>query len=237
MGRSIEVLDYLFDKYHIECEDKIKIISIIKKILLHDEFQKRLQGNFYHHGSVMLGEHILEDTIVTYLLCQKCKRPINIEIALKIAMMHDLYTRPWQNSNIKKQFFHRHGFSHPIESVINSSIWFKDEFDNLKGYILVDGIVHHMFPFPVTSYKDYNYNKLELNNYELSKKMPENIKRMLIDSSNRTSLGEISFIKSKFYEGRIMSQADRIVSFGQIKDKDSLLALVTGENKKLLIKK
>lgn len=153
-------------------------------------------------------------------------------------MMHDLYTRPWQNSGIKKQFFHKHGFVHPIEAVINSSIWFKEEFDDPeKNKILVDGIVHHMFPLPVTSYQDYEENILELYNYDLSKQVRPDIKNLLIESSNRSKIGQVSFTRSKYLEGRIMSHADKIISTDNLENKDSTLALVTGKNKSLLNKK
>ena len=234
MGKGIDTLNLLFDKYKIDQEDRITIKKIIHDILIHDEFQKRFEKGFYHHGSTMLGEHILEDTIVTYILCKKRKKPIDIEIALKIAMMHDLYTRPWQNSGVKKQFFNRHGFSHPIEAVINSSDWFKDEFDSFKTKILIDGIVHHMYPLPVTSYQDYDYNKLELYNYDLSKTMPENVKIKLINSSNRNRIGRVSLASSKYTEGRLMSFADKIVSANQIDNLDSVVSLVTGNNKTLI---
>ncbi len=236
MEKSVEILNGLFNKYNINEEDSNKIYNTIKDIFLHDEFQKRLEGEFYHHGAVMLGEHILEDAIVTYILCKKSKKNVDVDSALKIAMMHDLYTMPWQNSHINKKFTHKHGFSHPIEAVINSSAWFKEEFTGIKAEILVDGIVHHMFPLPVTSYQDYNYNKLELFNYDLSKEMPENVKESLIKSSNRFKTGKVSIARSKYPEGRIVSRADKIVSRRQLKDKDSILALVTGKNKRLSIK-
>ena len=233
MTKSAEVLKGLYDKHRIINTDRTKIYSIIKDIFLHDEFQRRFEDGFYHHGTTMLGEHILEDTIVTYKLCKESKKPVDTDIALKIAMMHDLYTRPWQNTGVHKKFFHRHGFAHPIEAVINSSIWFPEEFNNSKTPILADGIVHHMWPLPVMCYQDYDDNKLELWNYELSKEMSEPVKNLLISSSNRLKIGSVSLVRSKYQEGRIMSHADKKVSLFQIEDKDSAIALVTGDNKSL----
>ncbi len=76
MGKGIDTLNLLFDKYKTDQEDRITIKKIIHDILIHDEFQKRFEKDFYHHGSIMLGEHILEDTIVTYILCKKEKNQL-----------------------------------------------------------------------------------------------------------------------------------------------------------------
>ena len=237
MKKSEEILNKLFDKYNLVNEDRNIIYNTIKNIYLHEEFQKRFKEEFYHHGTTTLGEHILEDTIVTYLLCKKSKKDIDIDIALKIAMMHDLYTRPWQNSGVHKRFFNRHGFTHPIEAVINSSIWFPEEFNDEKAQILVDGIVHHMFPLPVASYQDFDDNRLELYNYDLSKNMPISIKKLLIISSNRSKIRKISIVRSKYIEGRIMSRADKRVSLFQLENITSTTALLTGNNKRLIKKK
>ncbi len=45
--------------------------------------------------------HILEDTVTTYLLYKrkiKDKESFNLPLALRIAMLHDLYTESWQNN-------------------------------------------------------------------------------------------------------------------------------------------
>lgn len=42
-------------------------------IFIHDEFQRRMNPEFPHHNKITLGEHILENTIVTCLLSQKVK--------------------------------------------------------------------------------------------------------------------------------------------------------------------
>lgn len=229
----------IFNKYHLSEKDIASIYDIVSNIFNHDEFQKRLTKDYYHHGTKTLGEHILEDTIVTYILAKKSQEKVNLEYALKISMMHDLYTNPWQNSGVKKQyFFHRHGFAHPIESVINSVTWFNDEFNNdLKNRIIIDGIIHHMYPLPVMCFNDYDNNYLEINNYELSKNIPNELKSIIIESSNRDKMGQVSICRSKYIEGRIMAHADKIVSFNQLENIDSTLALVTGKNKSLNKKK
>ena len=44
---------------------------MIEIIYIHDEFQRRMTSEFKHHGEITLGAHILEDTVVNYLLSKK----------------------------------------------------------------------------------------------------------------------------------------------------------------------
>ena len=236
MNNSYEILLKLFDKYDLHEVERLEIYEIIKNIFLHDEFQRRCTNEFLHHGTTTLGEHLLEDTIITYLLlCNEKGKGIDLELALKISMMHDLYTRPWQNSKVKKNSItHLHGFSHPLEAVINSLIWFKEEFkDDYKARVLIDGILHHMYPLPVLSFKESKTNDLELNNYKQLKRISKKHKRMIEDSTNRYKIGSLSLSRSKYLEGRIMSRADKIASTKQFDCASDVTALVTGKNKKL----
>lgn len=225
----------LCNKYNLTNAQKKEIYRIIKRILFHKEFQRRFEDDFMHHGNTSLSEHILEDTIVTYKLSKK-KSNINLDLALKISMMHDLYTLPWQNTMIKKnKFIHKHGFTHPIEAAINSLNWFKKEFDDEeKAKILIDGIVHHMYPLPVTSLNNLETNDLELNNYELLKNISDKNKELLIKSTNRNRIKGVSISKSKYSEGKIMSKADKKVSINQFSNIDDYLALVTGKNNSII---
>lgn len=230
-------LNNIFNKYRLTKIEQKEIYDIIKDIFLHKEFQKRLTDDFPHHGSTTLGEHILEDTIVTYILSKKKKyKDVNLEYALKIAMMHDLYTIPWQNRGIKKNsFFHKHGFAHPIEAVINSINWFEDEFkDETKSRILIDSIVHHMYPFPVMSYYDNKKNELELLNNNLINNISKMNKKILIESTNRNRIGKVSLTRCKYKEGKLMSKADKISSIKQIRNISDAIALLTGKNKSLI---
>lgn len=230
-------LNNLIDKYNLDDDNKNEFLSIIMPIVSHSEFQRRMTNEFLHHSNITLGEHIIEDAIVTYLLCKNTKKNININLAVKIAMFHDLYTIPWQNNkkNTKvKKVSNKHGFRHPIEAVVNAYSWYPDEFNNEKdAEIIIDGIIHHMYPLPVVRLKESNYNSIELRNYEEFKKLPNNIKNLIIKSSNRRKLFKLSFCKSKYNEGRIMSKSDKKVSFHQIKNVSSATALVTGKNKSL----
>ena len=231
-------LEFIFNKYGLTIEEKIDLLNIIKEIYVHDEFQKRMTSEFKHHGEITLGMHILEDAVITYLLSKKYvhrNKNYNLNLAVKIAMLHDLYTVPWQNNvDAKtKNYFNEHGFRHPLESVINANAWYPKLFQDDDSEILIDGIVHHMFPYPVTAFKYYKNNENELKNFDLINKLSKRNLGILINSSNRNKLGSVSISKSLFLEGRVMSKADKKVSFGQIRDYGSAIALITGRNKNL----
>ena len=137
LDENKEKLDKIFKKYNLLLDEKDEIYSVIESIFLQDEFQKRMTSEFPHHGEITLGEHILEDTIVTYLLSKKHRNEptFKMEIALRIAMMHDLYELPWQNNPAAdtKHFFNKHGFRHPIEAVINGNAWYPEIFEAKDG--------------------------------------------------------------------------------------------------------
>ena len=157
----------------------------------------------------------------------------NITLAVRIAMLHDLYTLPWQNNEKAKvnKFFNKHGFRHPIEAVINAINWYPELFEvSNEAKVIIDGIIHHMYPLPVTSFKENFENKIELKNYELLNNLSPEDKLMLIESSNRFKIGRISFSRSKYKEGRIMAKADKYVASKEVKNP---LPLITGSNKHL----
>lgn len=232
-----DIINNIFNKYNLSKLDKDNIMKIINSLIIHPEFQKRLTNDFCHHGTITLGEHILDDVITTYFMAKNSKRKINVDLAVKIALFHDLYTVPWQSSSKAKKekcFFNKHGFRHPIEAVINAYNWYPNEFNNLEECkIIIDGIIHHMYPLPVTKFNNSDYNVLELKNFELLSNIPDNIKKIIFDSTKRKGLKKISICKSKYIEGRIMAKADKIVSVKQFKDLDSILAIVSGVNKKV----
>ena len=226
-----DILEMLFNKYKFSDEDRNKLLDVIGNIYNHSEFKRRMTSEFLHHGDITLGRHILEDTIKTYLLSKKYLDNDNFDlsIALKISMLHDLYTLPWQNNNENKanHFFHYHGFRHPIEAVINAINWFPDMFeDDMVSKKIIDGIIHHMYPLPVSRIKNFNDNNIELKNYELINNLSIKQKELLIWSCKH-------FRRSKYLEGRIVSRADKMVSIRQIKDYQSAKALLTGKNKKI----
>lgn len=226
------IVDNFISKYSLEKRDKEFIEKIIKPIINHVEFKKRF--SFLHHGNITLGEHIIEDAVLTYKLSKK--KNIRQDLAVKIAMFHDLYTVPWQNNKDARvnKFFHKHGFRHPVEAIINSINWYPEYFnDENDSKIIIDGILHHMFPLPVMRLNENNISNSELKNVDLYFKIPYKHKLMILDSLNRKKIGPVSLGRSKYLEGRIMSKADRIVSRGQIKNFSTAKSLLTGHNKKI----
>ena len=151
-------------------------------------------------------------------------------------MFHDLYELPWQNSGlIKSRIQNRHGFTHPIEAAINAVTWFPEYFQNEdEATILIDGIIHHMYPFPVRSLKE-GFMETELNNLEKINNLPINLKNIIINSSSRKNIFRVSFSKSLYNEGRIVAKADKIVALRKEKPNfNTYMASITGKNLNLL---
>lgn len=235
MENSKIIIDKVFKKYNLNTSDINYLNSIILSVYKHPEFQRRMTNEFLHHSDITLGEHILEDSVLTYLIAKNKNNNCRIDLAIKISMLHDLYTIPWQNNNEAKvhHFFSKHGFRHPVEAVINAITWYPKIFENKhEAEIIIDGIIHHMFPLPVRRINK-KIDKVELKNIDSYNLLSDDYKKLINNSLNRGSFGILSICHSKYLEGRIMSKADRIVSIGQIKDISSFKALFTGKNKKL----
>ena len=229
-------MDKLLDKY-LNKNEKEEFLNIIEPIVNHYEFQRRMTKKFPHHSDITLGMHILEVAILTYKKCKKLQlknKKVDIKTAVYIAMMHDLYTVCWQNNNDAnvKHFFNKHGFRHPLEATINSITWFNDLFNEQNSEILIDGILHHMYPLPIR--KVTNNIDLELKNNKEYENLDIKYKEIIIKCTKRRSVFNISICKSKYIEGRIVSNCDKKVSFSQIKNIDSLTSLITGKNKSIM---
>ncbi len=224
--------------YKLANADIKKLWKIIEPIATHPEFVKRCNKPYFHHDIKMLGDHILCDAIVTFKLATKLKKndysmkDINIDDAVVIAMFHDLYELPWQNINIKKIMRNKHGFVHPIEAITNAITWFPKYFETKeKSMIIIDGVIHHMFPLAVRAIDNTD---MELNNKEKYDKLPSKYKDMIKLSTNIGKIGPYSLRKSTFIEGRIMSKADKIVAFKKdIGSFNGYLALLCGKNKNI----
>ena len=235
MESSLKTLNYLMDRYKLTKEEKIEFFNLIKDIFYHDEFQKRMTEEYKHHDKLILGYHLLEDTVVTYLFSKRYIKDNNFDlnVALNISMLHDLYTSPWQNKKKSHNFWNQHAFRHPIESVINSSIWYPELFESSEvAEKIIDGIVHHMYPLPVLRFNSDEKNTLELKNY---KKIPLVNKinlKLLEKSSNMGKLGNLSLKRSSYKEGRVVALVDKYVSLNNF-DLNSFSALITGYNKNL----
>ena len=220
------------NRFKLSKSDSKELWSIINPICCHKEFLKRCDEPFYHHDTITLGEHIINDTIVTYKLCKK-KKKVNIKIACIIAMFHDLYEIPWQNAHDHKKLMHNHGFVHPIDPALDAITWYPDYFkDNSEANMIVDGIIHHMFPLPVRA---MNVEIVDLNNLKKFKDLEDKYQELIIDSTKRRSLKKVGFCRSKYKEGRIVSTADKRVAMKlDLKRPQAFLSLVSGNNKKIV---
>lgn len=229
------ILNSLITKYNLDNKEKKEFINIIKNIYYNDNFQKRFNNTFLHHGTTSVSEHTLQVAIKTYKLSKKIKNEeYEIDIAVIIAMLHDLYESPWQNSKIKTRFFNKHGFRHPIEACINSIYWFPELFKNKKkAEKIIDGIIHHMYPLAVSRFDTDKINSTELQNFTIIKKIPKENIKLIIKSTSKMKLARLSFSPPKYKEGRIMSKADKLISIKQFNNIHDFIALLTGKNKKL----
>lgn len=237
MSKYIDELNYKMNLHGLDKKEQKEFYNIIKPIFNHEEFQKRLDNSKYpHHGNTSLGSHILSDAIETYIIVKRKNKKgknINLKLAVVIAMCHDLYELPWQNSGRKEsRFTNKHGFTHPLEATINACTWFPEYFKNLKeSAIIIDGILHHMYPLPVRALDNTD---AELNNSKKLEQLDERLVLLIKELSNRKKIGTVSFTRSKYQEGRIVSYADKTVTIKS--DKLSLKgykALLTGKNDEL----
>lgn len=237
MNKYIDELNYKMNLHGLEKREQKEFYELIKPIFLHKEFQKRMDNSQYpHHGNTSLGSHILSDAIETYIIVKRKNKKggnINLRLAVSIAMMHDLYELPWQNSGRKEsRFTNKHGFTHPLEAAINACTWYPEYFTNLKeAAIIIDGILHHMYPLPVRSLDNID---AELNNAKKIDDLEERLVLLIKELSTRNKVGTVSLSRSKYKEGRIVSYADKTVTIKS--DKLSLKgykALLTGKNDEL----
>ncbi len=234
LEQNIDIINQIMDKYQINEKDKSFIWQTIYPIFIYPEFQRRMNiQEFAHHDQISLGYHIISDAVYTFKIAKKRNLPTNqTKTAIIIAMFHDLYEFPWQNSKqTKKAFINSHALVHPLEAAINASTWYPDYFINEeRAKIIIDGVIHHMFPWPVRAMDNLPTN---LNNEEKFQKLNSRIKNLIIASSLRGKIGHLSLSHSKFIEGQIMSHADKVISLVKDISLNGLKACITGKNKKI----
>lgn len=220
-----------FLDYGFTLPEQEDFTKIVRPIISHPEFEKRCTDNFPHHGNTTLGEHILKDAMITYRLANiyKSKHPnmdISTETAVVIALFHDLYTNPWQNVDNDNPLYEKHGFMHPIEAVINAYDWYPEYFDDEEiSKKIIDGVLHHMYPFPVRKIND----EIEIN----EKKITDFKFYDVLVHSTKSKRENLCFKKATFIEGKLVSKADKLVTVKEIKNISSLVALVTAKNKSI----
>jgi hypothetical protein len=59
------VLNSLYNKYNLKDDERDYLNNIIIPIIENSNFKRRMTNEFLHHSDITLGEHILEDTILT----------------------------------------------------------------------------------------------------------------------------------------------------------------------------
>lgn len=221
-----------FLDYGFTLPEQEDFTKIVRPIISHPEFEKRCTDNFPHHGNTTLGEHILKDAMIIYRLANiyKSKHPnmdISTETAVVIPLFHDLYTNPWQNVDNDNPLYEKHGFMHPIEAVINAYDWYPEYFkDKEVSKKIIDGVLHHMYPFPVRKIND----EIEIN----EKKITDFKFYDVLVHSTKSKRENLCFKKATFIEGKLVSKADKLVTVKEIKNISSLVALVTAKNKSII---
>lgn len=124
-----------------EC-DYNEYYEIVKIILDNNEFQKRKK--FMHHENESVYEHSIKVSKMSYKIAKKIKA--DYKSAAIGGLLHDFYTKPWQDDSERKKLFQKHGFVHAKEAYDNSKIYF-DELINKK---IENIILRHMFPLNIT---------------------------------------------------------------------------------------
>lgn len=234
---SDRILFNLFLNSGLTITEQKEFYKIAKPIIHHKEFVKRCSKDFPHHGSTSLGEHIIKDAIKTYVLAKEYNkthffRKADIKIAVLIALFHDLYTKPWQNSDEKTSVFNNdtHRMTHPIEAVLNSYNWFPKYFKNEKNAeIIINGIIHHMYPYPVKKVENKN---IKINNQKLLKKFK--YYDYLIQTTKNITKLKIDIRPPKSIEGKLLLKADKLIALSELNSFNSIKALVNSKNKNLI---
>lgn len=126
------------DKLYNNMDDEY--YYIVKEILEHDEFLKRLKYNHHENRSVFV--HSLMVSTLAYKISKKLR--LDYKSAAIGGLLHDFYYEDWQLSN-KKGLKNLHGFIHAKEAYENSNIHFKD----LTNPKVNDIIIKHMFPLNI----------------------------------------------------------------------------------------
>lgn len=229
----------LITSYGLTNKERKEFMKITYKIFKHKEFQRRMTKEYSHHNDITLGEHSIEVALTTYLKTKKLQLKgikININVAVISAMLHDMYELPWQNNkeSSSKYLFHKHGFRHPIEAAINAIYYYPELFeDDSEAFMIIDSIIHHMYPLAVPRVSNFNKNEVELKNYDKVKYIEDRLLNYIIYSSNRCKIGKLSICMSKFKEGKIVCTSDTKVSIYNFEKLKGVSSLITGVNKNI----
>ena len=117
---------------------RVEYYKIVKEILEHPEFIKR--KNFKHHSNISVYDHCLAVSKLSYKIARRMK--LDYKSAAIGGLLHDFYTKPWQENKEKSKFLEQHGFTHAKDALMNAHKYFP----NLMNEKIDDIILRHMFP-------------------------------------------------------------------------------------------
>ena len=117
---------------------RVEYYKIVKEILEHPEFIKRKQ--FKHHSNISVYDHCLAVSKMSYKIARRMK--LDYKSAAIGGLLHDFYTKPWQDNTVKTRFLEAHGFTHAKDAMMNAHKYFP----NLMNEKIDDIILRHMFP-------------------------------------------------------------------------------------------
>ncbi len=116
-----------------------KYLDIVYPIINSSEFKRK--KDWIHHENTTLGEHLLIVSYMSYLICKK--RKLNYRDAAIGGLLHDFYSRPWQEHLFeKKPLLKSHGFVHAREAMENAYKFFPE----IMNERIANIIERHMFP-------------------------------------------------------------------------------------------
>lgn len=115
--------------------------SIIKDIVEHEEYQKR--KNFEHHYNESVYDHCYRVSFDAYCIAKK--HNMDYKSAAIAGILHDFYTKPWQENIKKEPLLKKHGFVHAHEALLNSRIYFNKHLND----VIENSIERHMFPLNI----------------------------------------------------------------------------------------
>lgn len=148
----IEAIDYsvvlspFFDEW----------LSIVERILLHKEFQKRKL--FRHHKNMSVWDHSILVSFSSFMMAKYFNA--DQRVCAIAGLLHDFYSQAWistpeiemlengkyaQEMKIKKPLFKMHGFTHAKDAAKNY-VKFFPELENKK---ITNAIKRHMFPLNI----------------------------------------------------------------------------------------
>lgn len=116
----------------------VEYYKIVKEILEHPEFQKRKK--YKHHSDISVYDHCLAVSKVSYKLARKMK--LDYKSAAIGGLLHDFYSKPWQENKNTGKLLEAHGFTHAKDALYNAHKYFP----NLMNETIDDIILRHMFP-------------------------------------------------------------------------------------------